>query len=66
MDTAFSLAGPLVLPCWALMISLPHWRVTRRVAGSPLIAAAPALLYVVLVVPRLGRRGGHNSASGRG
>jgi len=28
MDTAFSLVGPLVLPLWALMIFLPHWRVT--------------------------------------
>lgn len=53
MDSAFSIAGPLVLPFWALMIFLPHWGVTHRVAGSPLIAAAPALLYAGLVVPRL-------------
>lgn len=54
METAFSFAGPLVLPFWVVMIFVPHWRVTRRVASSPLIAAAPALLYAVLVVPRLG------------
>jgi hypothetical protein len=36
------------------MIVLPHWRLTRRLIGSPLVAAAPAVLYALLVLPRLG------------
>lgn len=52
MDELFSLSGLLVLPLWLLMIALPHWRWTRLVMGSPLVIAAPALLYAALVLPR--------------
>ena len=54
MEQLFSLSGLLVMPFWALLILLPHWRWTRRIAESPLIIAAPAVLYAALVVPRLG------------
>lgn len=53
MATVFSLSGLLVLPFWAAMIALPLWRVTRRVIASPWVAAAPAVLYAALVLPRL-------------
>ncbi|HNP74547.1 MAG TPA: ABA4-like family protein, partial [Kouleothrix sp.] len=32
---------------------LPRWRATERIMRSPLVSAAPALLYLVLVLPRL-------------
>jgi hypothetical protein len=54
MATIFSLSNLLVMPFWLLMIALPHWRVTRRVMQSPLVAAAPALLYLALVLPQIG------------
>jgi hypothetical protein len=53
VETLFAISSYLVLPFWALMIFLPHWRVTRRLIGSPLIAALPAVLYAALVLPRL-------------
>ena len=54
METLFSLSNLLVMPFWLLMIVLPHWRWTRRLIQSPLIVAAPAALYVFLVLPRAG------------
>ncbi|HJZ47030.1 MAG TPA: ABA4-like family protein [Roseiflexaceae bacterium] len=54
MDIFFSLSSLLVMPFWLLMIALPHWRWTRRVMQSPLVSAAPALLYLALALPRFG------------
>ena len=54
LETIFSLSSLLVLPFWLLMIALPHWRWTRRIVQSPLIAAGPAALYLILALPRLG------------
>jgi hypothetical protein len=53
VESLFSISNLLVLPFWGLMIALPHWRVTRRLIASPLIAAGAALLYAALVLPRL-------------
>lgn len=53
MDIIFSLSGLLVLPFWALLIFLPWWRWTARLMASPAVAAAPALLYAALVLPRV-------------
>ena len=53
METVFKLSGLLVMPFWALMIFLPRWRWTERLMRSPLVVAGPALLYVVLIAPRL-------------
>jgi len=50
----FSLSSILVIPFWFAMIVLPLWNVTRRVIASPLISAGAAILYLVLVLPRLG------------
>lgn len=54
MESLFSLTNLLVLPFWLLMIVLPHWRWTRRVMRSPLVVVAPAAIYTILVLPRLG------------
>jgi hypothetical protein len=53
METLFAISSFLVLPFWGLMIFLPHWGVTRRLIGSPLSAALPAVFYTALVLPRL-------------
>lgn len=53
METFFKVGNLLAMPFWVLMIVLPRWRWTVRVMRSPLVAAGPALLYVILVVPRL-------------
>jgi hypothetical protein len=53
VETIFSLSGLLVMPFWALMIFLPHWRWTRRILRSPLVILPPALLYAALALPRL-------------
>lgn len=53
METIFSLSNILVLPFWALMIFAPHWRWTKRLIGSPLIAVPTALLYAALVLPQV-------------
>jgi hypothetical protein len=52
MAILFTLSNFLVLPFWALIIFLPHWRVTKRLMSSPLVSAAPAVLYTALVIPR--------------
>lgn len=54
METLFGLSSQGALPFWALMILLPRWRWTQRIIGSPWIAIIPALVYLALVVPRLG------------
>jgi hypothetical protein len=53
VEAIFSLSSLLVMPFWALMIFLPHWRWTRRILRSPLVILPPALLYGALVLPRL-------------
>jgi hypothetical protein len=54
MDLLFPASNLLVLPIWALMILLPRWRWAARIIRSPLVSAAPAILYAALVLPRLG------------
>lgn len=53
MPTIFFLANIFALPFWLLMILLPHWRWTKRVAGSPWFVAPLALAYAALVLPQL-------------
>lgn len=54
METIFSLSSLLVMPFWLLMIVLPHWRWISRLLRSPLVCAAPALLYLALALPGIG------------
>lgn len=53
MEVLFDLSGLLVFPFWALMLFLPGWRRTERVMRSPWVAAGPAALYALLVLPHL-------------
>lgn len=53
MATVFTASFLLVAPFWLLMILLPTWRVSERVLRSPWVVAPAALLYAVLVLPRL-------------
>ncbi|MFG1603791.1 ABA4-like family protein [Actinoplanes sp. NPDC049265] len=41
-------------PFWALMILLPHWTWTKRIARSPWIVVVPVLIYLVLVAGAIG------------
>lgn len=54
MAPLFSLSSLLVMPFWFLMILVPRWQWTQRIVQSPLVAAAPALLYAILVLPQVG------------
>lgn len=51
MEQIFQLSNLLIMPFWLLMIFLPLWRWTGRIIRSPWVAAPPALLYALLVVP---------------
>ncbi|WP_084956575.1 ABA4-like family protein [Thermoactinospora rubra] len=52
-STLFNLSFFLAAPFWALMILAPTWRVTRRVAASPLIVLPAVAVELVLLVPML-------------
>ena len=53
MSTIFSAMFLLVAPLWLTMILAPRWRFTARLVASPYWVLPIALVYVVLVVPRL-------------
>jgi apolipoprotein N-acyltransferase len=54
MERLFGWSSLAVMPCWALMILLPRARVTERLMRTPVAPALLALLYAVLVLPRMG------------
>lgn len=54
METVFSFSFLLVAPFWLMMIVLPHWSWTRRLMQSLLVVVPAAVLYALLVLPRLG------------
>lgn len=54
METIFSLTTAAVAPFWVLIIVLPGWRLTKFLVSSPLIIVPAALLYAVVVLPRVG------------
>ena len=49
LDRLFSLAGAVVLPCWLLLLFVPRWRWTQRLAtfAAPLLLAA---VYAALLL----------------
>lgn len=49
----FSASFLLVAPFWFLLIFLPNWTWTARIARSPWTVAPAALLYAALVLPSL-------------
>lgn len=54
--TLFSLAG-LAMVGWALLIVLPTWRVTRRIAESAAFPLFLCLLYFIGIVAVFGEMG---------
>ena len=54
MEGVFSFSFLLVAPFWLLMIVLPLWSWTHRLMQSLLVVVPAAVLYVLLVLPRLG------------
>src|SRR5881394_2346333 len=53
MDLVFKVCNFAVLPFWGLMIFAPRWSVTQRVFNSLCPVAVFAVVYTVLIVPRL-------------
>lgn len=53
MENIFSLSSLLVMPFWVLLIFLPHWSWTKRIAKSVWMIVPAALLYLVLVLPEI-------------
>jgi hypothetical protein len=47
----FALTFTLAVPFWAVMILLPHWRWTRTIIASPLIAVPPLVIYLLVMIP---------------
>ncbi|GAA3606849.1 ABA4-like family protein [Nonomuraea rosea] len=47
----FDLSFYVAAPFWALMILAPGWRVTRAIAGSPLIVLPAVAVNLILMVP---------------
>lgn len=52
-STLFTLSFTVAAPFWALMILLPAWSFTARVARSPLIVLPAVAVNLVLMVPLL-------------
>jgi hypothetical protein len=53
VEILFKLSNLLVFPFWVLILLLPRWRRTERIMRSPWVAAGPAVLYALLMLPRL-------------
>ena len=53
METLFKVASTAVVPFWLLMILAPRWTVTQRVMNSRWPVVVFAVLYAILVLPRL-------------
>jgi len=53
-DKVFSLCGALVLPCWLLLIFLPRWSWTQRLATfvAPLLLAG-VYVWMLATAPRV-------------
>jgi hypothetical protein len=47
----FELSFWLAAPVWLLLIFAPRWRLTERVAASPLTVVPVLLVYVTMAVP---------------
>ena len=58
METIFTLSNLFVLPFWALMIFLPHWRWTQRIMCTLWPVVALAGVYTVLLLTQIGGAAG--------
>jgi hypothetical protein len=52
-ETLFKIINSLALPFWLLMIFAPWWSLTRRLMKSLFAPGLFAVLYAVLVVPKI-------------
>jgi hypothetical protein len=57
-EALFTLGNVLVLPFWLLMIAAPGWAGTRRLMGSPWVAAPTAVMYAALLAALAAGAGG--------
>ena len=53
METIFTLSNLFVLPFWALMIFLPHWRWTQRIMRTLWPVVVLAVVYAVLLLTQI-------------
>ncbi|MCA9537609.1 MAG: DUF4281 domain-containing protein [Myxococcales bacterium] len=53
LEILFTVSNASVMPFWLALILAPGWRVTERLARSPWIALPPALLYAVMMAPKV-------------
>jgi hypothetical protein len=61
-DFLFSLANPLALVAWALLVLAPRWRVTKALVLSGAWSLGLAVVYAVLIGSHyLGAHGGEGS-----
>jgi hypothetical protein len=58
LETIFTLANLFVLPFWALMILLPHWRWTRRIMQTLWPVVVLCVVYAVLLLSQIGGAAG--------
>jgi hypothetical protein len=58
METIFTLSNLFVLPFWALMIFLPHWRWTQRIMRTLWPVVVLAGVYTVLLLTQIGGAAG--------
>jgi len=54
MEMVFTLSNLFVLPFWALMIFLPHWRWTQRIMRTLWPVVVLAGVYTVLLLTQIG------------
>lgn len=53
-ETVFSIVNALVMPQWLMMIFVPHWKWTQKLADSYLIPLLLAAVYACYVITSLG------------
>lgn len=53
METIFTLSNLFVLPFWALMIFLPHWRWTQRIMRTLWPVVVLAVVYAGLLLTQI-------------
>ena len=58
METIFTLSNLFVLPFWALMIFLPHWRWTQRIMRTLWQVVVLCMVYAVLLLSQIGGAAG--------
>lgn len=58
LETIFTLANLFILPFWALMILLPHWRWTQRLMQTLWPVVVLCVVYALLLLGQIGGAAG--------